>query len=102
MENLKRFSDEYPSGTQFEADMIDIAEILNKDIIVRDIADLTGDYGAFIVVLAELDGKMIQFATGSKVIMPKIKKAKIDNKLPLIAKITEKLSEKKRKYFDIE
>ena len=100
---IKRFTDEYPSGTQFEAEKIEVTEILGKDIVIRDIAELTGDYGIFLVVLADFQEKQVQFAIGSKVMMPKLIKAKKENKLPLIAKIVEKHGEKsKRLYYDLE
>ncbi len=100
---LKKFSEVYPSGTQFEAERIDFPEVVDKEIIIKDVAELSGDFGNFLVVLAELGGKDIQFPTGSGVIMPKLKKAKSEGNLPLLAKIVEKRSEKsKRRYYDIE
>jgi len=101
--DIKRFSEEYPSGTQFEAEKVELSDVLGKDIVIKDVSELSGSFGNFIVVLAELNSIDIQFATGSGVIMPKLLKAKAEEKLPLIAKIVERTSEKtKRTYCDIE
>lgn len=102
-ENLKRFSDEYPSEATFDAEQTEVKAILDKDIIVKDIAELTGEHGTFLVVLAEFEEKQIQFAIGSQVIMPKLVRAKKDEKLPLIVKIVERKSGKSaNRYYDIE
>jgi len=99
----KRFSDEYPSEAQFDAEKVDFDKILNKEITILDVAELTGDYGQFIVVLAQLEDKQIQFASGSQVIVPKLLRVKKDKNFPIIAKIVERKSEEsKRKYYDIE
>ncbi len=103
-EGLKRFSDEYPKETvmQFDAKEIDTITILNEDIVIRDVVELTGEHGEFLVILADFKGEEVQFATGSKVIVPKIKKAKKEEKLPLIAKIVKKKSKNDKTYLDIE
>ena len=100
-EVIKRFTDEYPREVQFEAEKVEFTDILEKDIILVDIATMIGNYGEFLVVLGEMEGKRIQFITGSHVIVPKLKRAKEDRKLPLIAKFIQVESDKGKKYYDI-
>lgn len=102
MEKVKRFTDIYPSEVSFEAEAVDFKSVFDKDLKILDVANLIGSYGSFIIILAEDDGKRIQFNTGSDVIMQKLKIAKDENQLPLIAKFIERTSaDKKNKYYDI-
>lgn len=103
-QEIKKFSEVYPQAVKFEnAEQIEFKDVLGKEIIIEDISEMIGEFGEFIIVLAELNKNKIQFALGSTVVIPKLKKAKTEGKLPLIATILEKKSEKtKRRYFSIE
>lgn len=74
--------------------------VVNKELIFEDISeDITGEKGVFIVVKAREGDKVISFATGSKVVVKQLKKAKAEGNLPV--KGTVKRVKGKR-YFVIE
>ncbi len=101
-EVTKRFTDVYPTEASFEAEVIEFKTIFDKDLKILDTANLIGSYGSFVVILAEDEGKRIQFNTGSEVIMAKLKIAKEEEKLPLMAKFVERKSaDNKKTYYDI-
>lgn len=99
---IKEWGEVYQPTPTFEGERVEFNDIIDKKLVIKDVAVFNGDYGEFLVVSAEIDSKMIQFPTGSSVIMPKLKKAKEEKKFPIKATIVEKKGEKtKRKYYDL-
>lgn len=100
---IKRFSEAYPGGTVFDADRVEMDSILEKEIIVEDIADMMGPYGDFIAILAMDGDAKIQFGTNGIAVVQKLKRAKTEEKLPLICKFVKKTGkDSKRTYYDVE
>jgi len=93
-EEIKDFEDAYKPKSLFEnSKQIEFADILDKQLIVKDFRELPSEYnGTFIVVQAELDGELVTFATGSSILRKQIKSIK----LPVKAKIIK--PENKRYY----
>ncbi len=92
-----RFGDVF--GRAFDVDQQrPLKELLDKDILVKDCAEVEGKFGSFLVVLAaDLEtGELFTFSTGGTVLMKKIKKAKSDDLLPLVGKVV-----KEKDYYDI-
>ena len=101
-EEIKNFADEYPEQPTFDAEQIKFVDVLEKNIVIKNIAELTGQHGEFIVVLANVDGKDVCFNTGSSVVMPKLKRVKKDGNMPIRATIMKRISDKtKNEYYDI-
>jgi hypothetical protein len=89
MEKIKDFKDVYEGPKTFEGNKVEFAEVLDKTIVVKDFAELPSKYtnGNFVVIQAELDGKIITFHTGGKVLVKQLNEIK--DKLPVRVTITQ-------------
>lgn len=80
------------------AEQVKFDTLLNKVFVLKEYKTLVGDKGDFLVVLAEMDGKAISFATSSDAIVKHIKENV--NSFPMRVKAIEKKSKNGRMYFD--
>jgi hypothetical protein len=96
MERINEFKDVYEGPKVFEGEQVQLSELLDKAIVIKDFSELPSKYndGTFAVVLAEIDGKTATFSTGSKVLMEQLNKIK--DKLPV--RVTIKQPEGKKYY----
>jgi len=110
----KKFGDIYQPTIEFEGEKVEEKEVVGKDIIIHDFAMLNGQFGEFAIVDATVllvpasvivdikivdvteQGKRVQFAEGSEVIMRQLKKIKEDNNFPIMTKIEERVGEKSK------
>jgi len=103
---IKRFGD--IDERWYDVDeWVKVEDILEKDILVQDVKELTGEYGKYCLVkftteLETIDEKgnprpiVYAFSTGSSVLMKKIMGAKEKGLLPLVGRI-----KKVKRYYDI-
>lgn len=94
---VQRFGDLF--GRAFDVDQQrPLKDLLDKDILVKDCAEVEGKFGSFLVVLAaDLEtGEEFTFSTGGTVLVKKIKKAKEQDLLPLVGRVV-----KEKDYYDI-
>ena len=95
----RRFSTEIPKEEIFsDVKRVKIWEILDTDIVVKDVIFLHGDFGVYAVILFVYPTLNIEFTTacGGIVVVKKLRVAKERNLLPLIGQIV-----KRDRYWDI-
>jgi len=103
---IKRFGDIDERWHDVD-EWVKVEDILEKDILVQDVKELTGEYGKYCLVkftteLETIDEKgnprpiVYAFSTGSSVLMKKIMGAKEKGLLPLVGRI-----KKVKRYYDI-
>jgi len=98
MTDTKRFSD-LPKVPAFpDTELVNLQEILGKDIVIEDYMLDEGKYGQSVVIKFHYPDKeeLYSTITWSQVILKKIKRADELNLLPLTGKI-----EKVKNYYDI-
>ena len=98
MGERKRFSDVISGKLYPDLEQKDIKELLDKDLLVKDVTLLDGNFGEFAVILFEdfVTGKEYTTACGGMVVVKKLKEAQEKSLLPLIGTIT-----KEGRYYDI-
>lgn len=103
MENLKRVGDILPPKVFLGADRVEIKEVIDKDIIIKDFTQLWGEFGVFDVVLFSFAGEEAEytFPCGGKVVMEKVEKLKKMDELPVLAKLVT-VTGRNYQYFDLE
>lgn len=102
-ETIKKFSEEYGQESfEFEGERCEVNDILDKEISIHNFAKMSGAYGDFVVIDAELSKKRIQFLVGSQVVISQLDKIKTDNNFPISATITKRHSDKtQRDYYTL-
>ena len=101
MEEVKKFSDLY-KGELFEGRRTEVDEILGKELIILDYAELQGNFGTFAVCQAKLENELITFPIGSEIVLNQLRKIKEDKNFPILVKIEKRQSEKtKRSYYTL-
>jgi len=84
MSPIARYSDF--GRRQLEGERVEIKALFDKEITIKAFVKMEGEYGKpFLIVQAELEGKLITFPCGS-VACEQILEAQ--DKLPFIAKLT--------------
>jgi hypothetical protein len=84
-----------------EGEQIDLDEILNQDVVIRQVLTLHGDYGEYVVAQVETaEGKLYRVACGGTVVVKKLQAAR--EYLPLIARFVRIKGKKGRSYYDIQ
>lgn len=85
--------------SRFDVDkVLDIKDVMNKEIVIHDFKVAKGNWGDYLVILASFDanGDKFVFTTGSEVIMKKLFICRDKNALPVRGKIVGV-----KKYYDI-
>ena len=101
MQDLKRISDIVPSGALYEAERIDLGEILNKDVLISDFQIRPGNFGEFAIILIALeDGQQRVVVTGAQAVVRKLKAAA--GQQPFLARFVQRRSTSGRRYYDLE
>jgi len=95
---VKRFADLQLRFNDIEK-YFTIDDILDRDIIVKDVIKRVGKYGDYVVIKYVYPGEDVNYAfsTGSEVVMNLVLEAKEKNLLPLWGQI-----KKVKKYYTIE
>lgn len=112
---MAKFSEVASDEIVFEdAEKVKSEDLIKKDLKVLAYALRKGDKGEFAIIKAEVDGKVISFSCGGKVIMEKLSKAsgnwdlQLDEKKiitfpePVEGKFIQTKSEEGRMYFNFE
>lgn len=114
MEEIKRISDVIKDEAFEGVEKVETKNLIDKEIVLRGFAERSGQTGAFYVVLADLDGRQVSFATGGEVVMHKIKSLLANYKVernvdgcfmlpePIVATIVERTSKAGKVYHNLE
>lgn len=95
---MERLSSLFPSPKFDGIEQMDIDDLLDRDIEVKEVKVLPGKFGTFVSVLFKdtKDGKDYFFMTGGTVLVKQLAFAKERNALPTLVKIV-----KEKNYYDI-
>jgi len=87
MSEIRRFESE----RIFEGEKIEIKDILDKEITIKDFRELESQYYEhnYAIVQAEDNGKLVTFNVNSTILIKQLNKEK-EKGLPFIAKIVKK------------
>jgi len=100
MSEIRRVSD-IIGAPQLEGERTDIHSILNKEVIIRNIIFLQGNYGEYAIIQVETDDKKLyRIACGGQVVIKKLHA--IRDFLPVMGKFIRVKGSKGRSYYDIE
>lgn len=86
---MSRFSDLYPTTAFDSHKFVELKEVMDKDLIITNVAFLTGnkgEYAKFTYKETE-DGEEFATATYSQVIVDQLKKVHGDENLPITARV---------------
>lgn len=94
----QRVGDVVPAGLWPDTPQSELRDVLDMEIVVKDVAFLMGDYGEFVVILYYMPdtGEEYSVACGGQVVVRKLHDCKKGGLLPLKAKIV-----KEERYYDI-
>jgi len=99
-EQMRRVSDVTGSGGDLQGEKVKVSELVDTEFVVTHIAEYDGEWGEYLAVEVEVEGKEYFFFTGHQVLVQKLRKCVDD--LPLLATVTVRASkEGGRTYFDI-
>lgn len=98
---VKRVSDVAPQGPEFRGTQVKVRQLVDKEFIIHQIVELSGEGGPYLGVQIEGSGKPFFFFTHHKVVMRKLK-ACVGSE-PLLATIRKRDPKNGgNAYFDIE
>jgi len=79
---------------------VKVSELVDTEFVITRIDERTGDWGEYLAVVVEVEGKPFFFFSSHQVLVQKLRRC-VDN-LPLVGTITVRESkEGGRTYFDI-
>lgn len=79
--------------------MVKVDEVMDKDILIQDIGERTGETGIYLIVsfkYKDTDKKVSGFTCGGAVVIKKLQQVKEAKAFPILAKIV-----KVKKYYNI-
>jgi len=86
------FEEAYGPRVAFEGERRKIADVLDKEILVKDFIELPSQFQEgknFVVISAEYGGKPITIATGSQTLLNQLRRVRENKKFPFKARITK-------------
>lgn len=99
-QEVRRVSD-VVGGGELLGEQVKVSELVDTEFVVNSISARDGDWGPYLGVEIEVEGKEYYFFTAHQVVMSKLEKC--EDQFPLLAMITVRESkESDRTYFDIE
>lgn len=97
---IRRVSDVTGSGGDLPGVQVKVSELVDTEFVITRIDERTGDWGEYLAVVIEVEGRELFFFSAHQVLVQKLRKCVDD--LPLLATITVRASkEGGRTYFDI-
>lgn len=102
---IKNFSDLMPKteGKDFEGEWIGFEDLIGKEVIVLDFLKTPGNYGYYVIIQIEIDGKKAKTSTGATAIMENLERLKqMKEAFPFKVKIDKKKSDKGMTYYVFE
>ena len=98
-DDLKRVGDIFPGMEEVDK-FVDIAEILDEELIITDIQERSGKFGDYVTIIAHEKGssEKIGFNCGGTVVRKKLIEIKNKQLFPIAGKF---LKPEGKKYFDV-
>lgn len=98
---MKRISEVAKNGRLDVDEFVNINQILDKDLVIEELIERRGKFGAYVTIKAKLNGKTVGFNTGSSVLLKAFKKVKEKGELPIVAKISKVRSNDGQYYYSV-
>ena len=104
-ETERRFGTELPTAIFPEAEQVELKDILNVDILIKDLKVMMGENGEYLIINFERPDAPGDFSTacGGIIVCRKVMEAEKKGLLPLVGAITQVLSKVKghSAYYDL-